>query len=218
MRSQQLGLGPAPQLRVVVAWLWLCCALFSVGATGQEATTTTVSVYLPGYENADWSALRGSIVNSDDSATTYTVFCAEQAPTCEISGDLPFVFAEGPNTLNYGGSAAGTITADLHCDLAGKTAATCTGSSSFGPSYRQGSITGPTQTVWTKTFAGAEVTWGVLTLSTPGSSPTVISASPTAGSASSNPAVKSNAGRLAERRNWILLGPVGAVFLAMFML
>ncbi|KAM7199889.1 hypothetical protein V8F20_005538 [Naviculisporaceae sp. PSN 640] len=136
------------------------------------ATTTrgqsTVSVYLPGYNEADWEALRGSIVRSDQAATTYTVFCADQAPTCQIAGDLPFIFAAGQKTLSYGGAAAGEITADLHCALAEKTAATCTGSTSFASGYHQGTISGPTQTVWTKTFSGSQVTWGVLTLTTPG--------------------------------------------------
>ncbi|KAM7203476.1 hypothetical protein V8F33_002096, partial [Rhypophila sp. PSN 637] len=133
---------------------------------------STVSVYLPGYNEADWEALRGSIIRSDQSATTYTVFCAEQAPTCQIAGDLPFIFAAGQKTLSYGGAAAGEITADLHCALAEKTAATCTGSTSFASGYHQGTISGPTQTVWTKTFSGPQVTWGVLTLATPGPTPT----------------------------------------------
>lgn len=42
--------------------------------------------------------------------TTYTVFCAEQTPpTCEIAGDLAFEFAEGPGTLDFGGSITGTL-------------------------------------------------------------------------------------------------------------
>jgi hypothetical protein len=46
-------------------------------------------------------------------------------------------------------------------------AATCTGSSSFDTGYRHPALTGPTETVWTSTFTGSDVTWGVLTLSTP---------------------------------------------------
>jgi hypothetical protein len=141
----------------------------------------------------------------DKSATAYTVFCAEQAPSCQIAGELPFVFSEGPDTLVYTGSDPGTLsviptpslspasrreihrewaqslttapssplfrTADLRCKLDGTTAATCTGSSSFGANYRDGTLTGPTQTSWTRTFAAAEVTWGVLTLTTPGPLP-----------------------------------------------
>ncbi|KAK0637208.1 hypothetical protein B0T17DRAFT_466900, partial [Bombardia bombarda] len=136
-----------------------------------SGSISTVSAYLPGYNHFDWEALRGSIVGQDESVTTYTIFCEDQAPTCQIAGDLPFIFAEGPHTLSYGGSAAGVLTADLQCALAGKTAATCTGSSSFGPNYHQGTISGPTQTVWTKTLSGSDVSWGVLTLATPGPLP-----------------------------------------------
>lgn len=41
--------------------------------------------------------------------TAYTIFCEDEAPTCQIAGDIPFVFTEGPSTLKYGGSAAGTM-------------------------------------------------------------------------------------------------------------
>ncbi|KAK3307516.1 uncharacterized protein B0T15DRAFT_181178 [Chaetomium strumarium] len=163
MRSQ----GPAALLA------WLCAAASSALAQ------LTVSVFLPEYSDSDWVALRGSILSSsplttapqDNSATAYTVFCAEQAPSCQIAGELPFVFTEGPHTLVYTGSDPGTLTADLRCELDGTTAATCTGSSSFGSNYRDGTLTGPTQTSWTKTFAAADVTWGVLALTTPGPLP-----------------------------------------------
>ncbi|KAL2257381.1 hypothetical protein VTK26DRAFT_251 [Humicola hyalothermophila] len=161
---------------------WLCA-----GSAALASTNSTVSVFLPKYDDSDWAALRGSILSSDESATAYTVFCADQAPGCHIAGELPFIFTEGPQTLTYTGSAPGTLTADLECELDGTTAATCTGSSSLGPHIRQGSLTGPTQTVWTTTFAAAEVTWGVLTLATPGPLPgttnidgTVIGPLPTA--------------------------------------
>lgn len=62
-------------------------------------------------------------------------------------------------------------TADLQCKLDGTTAATCTASSSLGSDHREGTLTGPTQTEWTRTFTGADVTWGVLTLATPGPLP-----------------------------------------------
>ncbi|KAL1837101.1 hypothetical protein VTJ49DRAFT_4281 [Mycothermus thermophilus] len=136
---------------------WLCAS--SIGVHGQS----TVSVYLPEYGDSDWAALRGSVLSSDASTTVYTVFCAD----CQIAADLPFVFTEGPSTLVYKGENPGTLTADLECRLEGTTAATCTGSSSFGSGYRGPSITGPTETVWTSTFTGSDVTWGVLTLSTP---------------------------------------------------
>ncbi|GAB1316656.1 hypothetical protein MFIFM68171_06866 [Madurella fahalii] len=150
-----------PQRPVTVACL---CAAAAGGARGQA----TASVYLPEYDESDWAVLRGSILSSNESVTAYTIFCAEQAPSCQIAADLPFVFTEGAHTLVYSGSAPETLTADLECDLDGKTAATCTGSSSFGSDYQQGAVTGPTETVWTKTFNASDVTWGVLTLTTPG--------------------------------------------------
>ncbi|KAK3687324.1 hypothetical protein B0T22DRAFT_478658 [Podospora appendiculata] len=149
-------------------WWLLIAWLFAAAATVRADGPSVVSVYIPGYGNNEWEAYHGSIISSDASVTTYTIFCAEQAPTCRIAGDLPFIIAEGPKTLRYGGTAAGTITANLHCDLAGTTAATCTGSSSFGPSYSEGGVTGPTQTSWTKTFSGSAVTWAALTITTPG--------------------------------------------------
>lgn len=58
---------------------------------------------------------------------------------------------------------------DLHCNLADTTAATCTGSSSFGSNYHHGTVRGPTHTVWTSTFSGpSAVVWAALTLATPG--------------------------------------------------
>ena len=62
-------------------------------------------------------------------------------------------------------------TADLNCVLAGTTAATCTGYTSYGSGFDEGSVTGPTQTRWTTTLSGSEVAWGILTLATPGSDP-----------------------------------------------
>ena len=62
-------------------------------------------------------------------------------------------------------------TADLNCVLAGTTAATCTGYTSYGSGFDEGSVTGPTQTSWTTTLTGSEVAWGILTLATPGSDP-----------------------------------------------
>ncbi|KAH8884743.1 hypothetical protein GQ53DRAFT_751674 [Thozetella sp. PMI_491] len=149
------------RLRLLGLALCLCAA----GGRCQ----TTVPVFLPGYHGADWDVLRGSVVSSDKSTTVFTIFCAQQTPlSCELAGDLPFQFAEGPGTLDFGGSAAGKITADLNCVLAGTTAATCTGSTSWGSTYTEGSITGPTQTVWTSTLTGSDADWGVLTLATPG--------------------------------------------------
>ncbi|KAL2176808.1 uncharacterized protein P884DRAFT_244544 [Thermothelomyces heterothallicus CBS 202.75] len=152
-----------PQLPALLARL---CA-----AAGSAQGQSTVSVYLPEYGNSDWGALRGSIISSNNSVTAYTVFCADQSPNCHLAGEIPFVFTEGAHTLVYKGTDAGTLTADLECKLDGKTAATCTGSTSVGTSHREGQLTGPTETVWTSTFTGADVTWGVLTLSTPAPPP-----------------------------------------------
>lgn len=49
--------------------------------------------------------------------TTYTVFCAEQAPTCRIAGDLPFVFTEGSESLKYGGTASSVMFVSLLLEL-----------------------------------------------------------------------------------------------------
>ncbi|KAK4185086.1 hypothetical protein QBC35DRAFT_504459 [Podospora australis] len=177
---------------------WLCATAVAAGGVGTTTPTTTttqssVSVYLPEYGSADWARLRGSILGSDQSATTYTVFCAD-SPDCQLAGDLPFVFTEGPSTLIYGGSAPGTLTADLECKLDGKSAATCIGSSSIGPNHWQGTLTGPTQTVWTKTFSAPEVTWGLLSLTTPGPTPTTLELEGTA--AASLPGSKSSLTRV----------------------
>jgi hypothetical protein len=127
----------------------------------------------------------------DDKATTYTLFCVEQTPpSCVLDTDLPLSFAEGPGTLHFDGVKSGQMyvlqerlvvrcdveltiltilysTAHLSCNLAGSTAAACTGSSFYGTGFSEDSITGPTQTVWTKTLTGDEIKWGVLTLTTP---------------------------------------------------
>ncbi|KAL2148481.1 hypothetical protein VTH82DRAFT_2035 [Thermothelomyces myriococcoides] len=148
-----------PQCPALLAWL---CA-----AAGSARGQSTVSVYLPEYEDTDWGALRGSIISSNKSVTAYTVFCVDQSPNCHLAGELPFIFTEGAHTLVYTGADAETLTADLECKLEGKTAATCTGSTSVGAGHREGQMTGPTETVWTSTFTGTDVTWGVLTLATP---------------------------------------------------
>lgn len=53
---------------------------------------------------------------------------------------------------------------NLECDLEGKTAATCSGYSSFKSGYTAGVHTGPTEVTWTSTFTGTEVVWAVITL------------------------------------------------------
>jgi len=170
MRLQLDPLGPGCSYSGLTSSITALLLATNAAVTyGQQlAKVTAVPVYLPEYEDSDWAALRGSVIGSDKSMTTYTVFCAEQAPTCRIAGDLPFVFTEGSESLKYGGTASSVITADLHCALDGTTAAVCTGSSTFGPSYMQGTLSGPTQTNWVKTFPEAEVTWALLTLATPG--------------------------------------------------
>jgi hypothetical protein len=49
------------------------------------------------------------IAGQDESVTAYTVFCAAQAPTCQIAGEIPFVFTEGAHTLVYKGTDPGTL-------------------------------------------------------------------------------------------------------------
>ncbi|KAL2158889.1 hypothetical protein VTH06DRAFT_2919 [Thermothelomyces fergusii] len=153
-----------PQRPALRAWL---CAAAAASARGQS----TVSVYLPEYGKADWGALRGSVISSNKSVTAYTVFCADESPSCHLAGEIPFIFTEGAHTLVYRGTDAGTLTADLACKLDGKTAATCTGSTFVDAGHREGPLTGPTETVWTSTFSGADVTWGLLTLTTPAPPP-----------------------------------------------
>ncbi len=42
--------------------------------------------------------------------TTYTVFCAQQTPlSCELIDNLPFEFAESPQTLDFAGSVEGRM-------------------------------------------------------------------------------------------------------------
>ncbi|KAK0659758.1 hypothetical protein QBC41DRAFT_44621 [Cercophora samala] len=190
---------------------WFCTAAVVAQAISGAHGQSTVSVYIPGYGEAHWAALRGSIIGSDQSATTYTVFCAEKAPSCQIAGDLPFVFTEGPETLKYGGIAPGTITADLECKLDGTTAATCTGSSSFGANHWEGTITGPTQTVWTETFTTPEVTWGALTLTTPGPLPNTIDIEGTPAASLTNSPVRGSGSSLGPKRaSWVSVVSSGA--------
>lgn len=122
------------RLQRPAAAAWLAAA-----AVARASDQSTVSVYLPEYSEKDWAALRGSILSSvrdfppsvvreekkrkeekkgvpipdatrqDESATAYTVFCADQAPGCQIAGKLPFVFTEGPETLVYSGTSPGTL-------------------------------------------------------------------------------------------------------------
>lgn len=46
----------------------------------------------------------------DDKLTTYTVFCPPQTPpACDIGLEFPFVFAEGPSTLQFHGTVHSTL-------------------------------------------------------------------------------------------------------------
>lgn len=54
--------------------------------------------------------------------------------------------------------------ANIECALDGRTAATCSGYSSYKSGYKNGHITGPTEISWTSTLTGTDVQWGTLTL------------------------------------------------------
>lgn len=54
--------------------------------------------------------------------------------------------------------------ANIECDLDGRTAATCSGYSSYRSGYKNGHVTGPTELSWTSTLSGTDVQWGVLTM------------------------------------------------------
>lgn len=58
-------------------------------------------------------------------------------------------------------------TAQISCQLASTTAATCTEYSSFGPNFTKGNTTGPTDFTRTQTYGDSDVEWGVLTLTSP---------------------------------------------------
>lgn len=161
-----------------------------------------VGVHLTGwlalwFSHQDWLS-HLLILSQDSTATTYTVFCAD-ASDCQISGPLPFTFAEGPSTFRYSGSIESQLlvcrpmsfslchpplhrltrrrTAVISCQLASTTAATCTEYSSFGSNFNENNITGPTETTRTVTYSGTEIQWGTLVMTTP--SPASNTASPT---------------------------------------
>ncbi|TQV98862.1 hypothetical protein V2A60_007440 [Cordyceps javanica] len=128
---------------------------------------TTAPVFLPYYDNSAWSALRGSILSSDDvkNTTTYTIFCRkEPKQACNLALEFPFIIVEGPKTVAFHGTYTSTFIANIECDLDGRTAATCSGYSSCKSGYKNGRITGPTEFSWTSTLTGTDVRWGVLTL------------------------------------------------------
>ncbi|KAK3398728.1 hypothetical protein B0T20DRAFT_411865 [Sordaria brevicollis] len=132
------------------------------------AEPTAVSVWLPAYEDRDWENVRGSIMSKHEAMTVYTIFCAQGQPNCALSADAPFVFTEGPSSLKYTGVLESTFSQEMHCTLNGTARATCVGTSSVNSNYVLGTVTGPAETTWTKTYSSANITWAVLTLSTPG--------------------------------------------------
>ncbi|KAK3947231.1 hypothetical protein QBC32DRAFT_319068 [Pseudoneurospora amorphoporcata] len=115
------------------------------------------------------SALMHAIAAIQDaSMTAYTIFCAEGQPDCAMSADAPFVFTEGPRSLKYTGIAEPTFKQEMHCNFNDTTTAVCAGTSTVGPHYVVGTITGPATTTWTSTYSSPNITWVALTLATPG--------------------------------------------------
>ncbi|KAJ2975839.1 hypothetical protein NQ176_g5291 [Zarea fungicola] len=128
---------------------------------------TTAPIFLPYYDKSAWSALRGSIISSDDTrnCTAYTIFCPkDQNQACNLALDFPFIIVEGPKTVEFHGTYTSTFIANIECALDGRTAATCSGYSSYKSGYKNGHITGPTEISWTSTLTGTDVQFGVLTL------------------------------------------------------
>ncbi|CAN8102607.1 unnamed protein product [Discula destructiva] len=152
----------------------LAPALLAPAASAQ----VTVPVYVPGYRAENWNDLAGSVLSSNSIATTYTIFCPN-TEDCEISGPLPFTFAEGPSTFEYTGTIQDRLTALISCQLASTTAATCTEYSSFGAQFTKGNTTGPTDFSRTQTYTGSDVEWGVLTLTSPAPAPATATAQST---------------------------------------
>ncbi|KAF3766829.1 hypothetical protein M406DRAFT_327945 [Cryphonectria parasitica EP155] len=138
----------------------------SLTPTSADSSPTTVPVYVPGYQSENWDDLAGSVITSDSTATTYTIFCPD-TDDCQIAGRMQFTFAEGPSTFKYSGEVEDMLTAVISCQLVSTTAATCTEYSSFGAGWKKGNTTGPTEVSRTETYLGSEVQWGVLTLTTP---------------------------------------------------
>ncbi|OAQ99273.1 hypothetical protein LLEC1_04491 [Akanthomyces lecanii] len=128
---------------------------------------TTAPIFLPYYDDAAWSALRGSILSSDNvkNCTTYTIFCRKEPnQACNLALEFPFIIVEGPKTVEFHGTYTSTFIANIECDLDGQTAATCSGYSSYRSGYKNGHVTGPTELSWTSTLSVTDVQWGVLTM------------------------------------------------------
>ncbi|PHH92585.1 hypothetical protein CDD83_6747 [Cordyceps sp. RAO-2017] len=159
------GPRPATSRLAVVAFCALCRA---AGAASPPAPAVTKApIFLPYYHEEAWSVVRGSVLSSNDKAgeTTYTIFCPIQTPpTCDLALDFPFVVVEGPSTLQFHGTHTSTYIANVECKLDGRTAATCSGYTSFKSGYSNGPSTGPTEVSWTSTLSGPDVEWGTLTM------------------------------------------------------
>ncbi|KAJ6779855.1 hypothetical protein PWT90_00852 [Aphanocladium album] len=128
---------------------------------------TTAPIFLPYYDVSAWSALRGSILSSDDArnCTAYTIFCRrEPNQACNLALEFPFIIVEGPKTVEFHGTYTSTFIANIECALDGRTAATCSGYSSYKSGFKNGHITGPTEISWTSTLSGTDVQWGTLTM------------------------------------------------------
>ena len=154
---------------LVVAATALALGPLNAAAADAEPTPTITKapIFLPSWDDASWSLVRGSILseNATASETTYTIFCPiETPPACDLSLEFPFIVVEGPHTVRFEGTLTSTYIADLGCDLDGTTEATCSGYSSYKSGYSNGLYTGPTEVSWTSTFTGDEFQFGALTL------------------------------------------------------
>ncbi|KAK2606126.1 hypothetical protein QQS21_003521 [Conoideocrella luteorostrata] len=161
----QLGpMFPRALALILLALLRICNA---DDDTAPTPTITAAPIFIPYYNEDQWSAMRGSILSANKTAseTTYTIFCPTATQlACDLSLEFPFIIVEGPSTLKFHGTLTSTYIADLECRLNGTTAATCSGYSSYRSGYTNGKYTGPTEVSWTSTFTGSNVHWGSLTL------------------------------------------------------
>ncbi|KAI9902595.1 hypothetical protein N3K66_001947 [Trichothecium roseum] len=139
-------------------------------STSASPTVTEAPIFLPHWSDQTWSLVRGSIIESNATAseTTYTIFCPEQTPpACDISLDFPFIVVGGPHTVRFHGTVTETFIANVECELNNSTAATCSGYSSLKSGYTKGVYTGETEISWTSTLKGTDAQWGTLTMDEP---------------------------------------------------